>query len=298
MDFEELQLFLEVARRGSFAAVARDRNADPSAVSRAIAGLEARLGLRLFQRSTRQMQLTEAGSLYRMRIEPLLDELAAAADIARASQKGVTGTLRLSSSVAFGVRQIAPLLPLLAERYPALRFECQFTDAVLDLVEQRIDLAIRLGPGAQADYVQTRLADTRYHVVASHAWAEAHPVQDPAGLCHRNCLCMDLPGFRDRWQFRDPYGQVSNVAVSGAFLISAPLAILGLAQAGAGPALLPDWLVGEDIRTGALVDLFPDHVAAAGSFDSAVWAIYPSRSYLPAKVRVVIDFLRERLAKK
>lgn len=299
MDLQNLRLFVEVARRGSFAAVARDRHFDPTSVSRAVATLEAELGFRLFQRTTRRMALTEAGALYLERVEALVDELGHAADAARAVQSGPIGNLRLTTSVAFGQTCIVPLLPAFRAAYPALKLELLLTDANLGLIADRIDLAIRLGPRSDDNLIGVKLFDTRYRVCASPAWLDrAGPLTAPEELEAHSCLLFDLPDFRTRWLFRDGAGRERQVAVQGEVVISNALALRDCCLAGMGPALLADWLIDEDIAAGRLCDLFPDYQVTATDFETAARLLYPSRAFLPNKVRVAIDFLRDRLARR
>lgn len=298
MDIAALDLFAAVARRGSFAAVAKERNVDPSSVSRGIAELEAELGLRLFQRTTRSMTLTEAGDLYLSRIEPLIEELARARDAAAGIAGAPRGLLRLSASVTFGQRRLVPLLGRFQALHPDLKVEGVFTDANVDLVADRIDLAIRLAPTIEGDLVAAKLMDTHYHVVASPAYLVAHgQLQEPADLTTRRCLLFNLRAYRTRWLFRDAAGTISEVPIDGDLTISPAGALLDAALAGLGPALLPDWLVGEAIMEGRLVNVFPHHQATATTFDTAAWLVYPSRAFLPNKVRAMIDFLREEMGR-
>lgn len=296
MDIEALKIFAAVAHSGSFSAVARTRSVEPSSVSRVVATIEAELGERLFQRTTRKLTLTEAGTLYLARIEPLVAQLDEAAGEARAMGRGPVGTLRLSVSVAFGLARIVPLLGHFRARFPALTIELLMSDAQVDLVRDGIDLAIRLAPGVDANVVVTRLAETRYHVVASSAWLAAHPLATPDALSDVPVLRFTLPGYRDRWLFRDSAGDITAVPVGGPILISNALGLRDAALAGLGPALLADWMIERHVAEGKLVDCFPDWRATATDFDTAAWAIYPSRNFLPNKVRVTIDFLREALA--
>lgn len=295
MDLQDLSLFIEVARQGSFAAVARDRGVDPSSVSRSIAGLEARLGLRLFQRSSRRMVLTEAGELYLARLPVVIEDLERLRDEAASLRSGPVGTLRLTASVAFGQVCLLPLLPALSAAFPRLRHELLLTDGNLDLVGDRIDLAIRLGPSVRADVIGVKLMPTRYRVVASPEYvAAAGAPSNPAELTDRSCLLLSLTGFRSRWVFRRN-GQQQDVPISGQFVMSNPLALQAAALAGLGPALLADWLIERDLKAGRMLDLFPEHEVTATTFDTAAWLLYPSRSYLPRKTRSVIDFLRARI---
>jgi DNA-binding transcriptional LysR family regulator len=298
MDIATLDLFLAVARHGGFAAAAKERDLDPSSVSRIIAGLEAELGARLFQRTTRRLSLTEAGEAYRTRIETLIDELARAGAEAANANTTVAGTLRLTASVAFGIQRIAPLLREFRARHPALKLDCLFTDANLDLVADRIDLAVRLAPAVEGDLIAVKLMATRYHVVATPAYlAQSPPLMRPADLAQHRCLLLNLRPFRTRWRFRDHAGAIEEIGIDGDIVISTPLGVRAATLADCGPALLSNLLIAEDLKSGALIDVFPDREATATTFDTAAWAIYPSRAFLPHKVRVAIDFLRSHLAR-
>lgn len=296
METQALQLFVRVAARGSFAAVAKELDLDPSAVSRIIAALEDELGVRLFQRTTRRMSLTEAGDLYLRRIEPLIEELDRARIEALDVSAAPTGIIRLSASVSFGQSMIVPLLPAFRARYPDLKVEGVFTDANVDLVAERVDLAVRLAPTIEGDLIATRLRDTHYRVVASPAYlAAAPPLTKPADLIRHRALLFPLRAFRSRWIFRDSAGRLEEAPIAGEITLSPAGALRDAALLGLGVALLPNWLVEEHIAAGRLIRLMPDRDVTATTFDTAVWLVYPSRAYLPNKVRVMIDFLREHL---
>ncbi len=296
MNLDSLKLALQVARLGSFAAVAKSIHTDPSTISRAIAHVEGDLGLRLFQRTTRRLTLTEAGALYLARVEAVIDELDEARDRATAIQSGPRGTLRLTASVAFGETCLSPLVPDFRAAYPELRLELIFTDRNVDLVAERIDLAIRLAPAIEGDLVCAKLFDTRYRVCASPDYLARMPApRTPDDLCAHDALLFDLPGYRTRWLFRDANGQASEFAVDGSIVTSNAVTLRQNMLNGLGPALLADWLIDGDIWKGRCIDLFPDHDVTATSFDTAAWLVYPSRRFLPNKVRCMIDFLRTRL---
>ncbi|MEM6985725.1 MAG: substrate binding domain-containing protein, partial [Pseudomonadota bacterium] len=163
------------------------------------------------------------------------------------------------------------------------------------------DLAVRLGQRPQGDLVATRLCPTHYRVVASPAYLDAAaPLEVPADLATHGCTVFALPGFRSAWRFRarvgEGHAEVESVDISAETVVTSALSLRSIVLGGGGPALLADWLVGDDIAEGRLVDVFPDCDATASDFDSAAWLIYPSRHYLPNKVRVTIDFLKSRLA--
>ncbi len=297
MDIASIDLFLSVVRFGSFARAAKDRDLDPSTVSRSIAALEAELGVRLFQRTTRRLSLTESGELYRARVEPLMDEMRRAGAEAANAAGAPQGTLRLTASVALGIGRIAPLLPAFRKAFPALKIDCQFTDATLDLVAERIDLALRLAPSIEGDVVAVKLFDTRYHVVTTPDYlARAPALNRPADLGAHRCLLLALRPFRTRWLFRRDAGAIEEVAVDGDIVISTPLGVRAAALSGLGPALMADLIVGEDLASGRLVDALPAWRATATNFETAAWAVYPSRAFLPNKTRAAIDFLRSHLS--
>jgi DNA-binding transcriptional LysR family regulator len=298
MDISALKIFAAVARQSSFAAVARDLGIDPSAVSRNIALLEAELGVRLFQRSTRAMALTEAGERYLAHIAPLIEELDRARDDITALKADPAGNVRVTASIAFGQVCLIPLLPALHASFPRLQLDVILTDSNLDIVTERIDIALRLGPSYGADMIGVKLFSTRYYVAVSPSYVEkAGPIGRPSELAGRDCLRQALPDYRSRWQFKQD-GNMEEVPIEGSFIISSALALRQAALDGLGPALLANWLIDEDLAAGRLVDLCPDHVAAAAGFDTGAWLLYASRSYLPSKVRATIDFLRANLRSK
>jgi DNA-binding transcriptional LysR family regulator len=296
MDISTLQLFIEVVRQGSFAAVARDRNLDPSSVSRAIANLEEELGIRLFQRTTRQLSPTEAGQLYFERIEPLVEEMQQAIDAATDVSDQPKGKLRVTASVSFGLKCIVPILPEFQRLYPDLSVDLVLTDAVVDLFADRIDLAVRLGPLADSTLIAQQLMRTHYIVCAGPVYLQqSAPLQHPRDIPHHHCLLFPLAGFRSRWLFRASTGEKTEVFVTGRTMISSGVALLQCAIAGMGLALLPNWLVDDDLQSGRLINVFPAYEVTATDFDTAAWLVYPSRAYIPLKVRVLIDFLKQQI---
>ena len=173
MDITALSLALRTADLGSFSAVARELDIAPSSVSRAVAAVEDRLGLRLFQRTSRTLSLTDEGEAYLRRVAPLIDQFEAARHEARAERARPTGRLRMTASVAYGTRRLIPMLEHLREAAPDLEVEMILSDGNLDMVAERIDLAVRLAAAPEGDLISARLHDTRYRVVVSPGWLEA-----------------------------------------------------------------------------------------------------------------------------
>ena len=294
MDTDALRTVQQVAQHGSFAAAARVTGVDPSSVSRTVAGVEAALGLRLFQRSTRVLRLTEAGAVYLGRLGPLLDDLDLARDAAAEIGSAPRGRVRLTASVAFGHDVLVPVLGALRQALPGITLELILSDQNVDMVAGEVDLSILLAPATKGDLISTRLRSTCYRVGASPDYIAAMGAPDvPEDLATRDVLRLTLPDYRTEWQFRG--ADAVTVPVTGPILISNALALRAAARVGLGPALLADWLVDGDIAAERLVDLFPRHQVTATTFDTAAWLLYPSRAYLPVKVRAVIDALRQHL---
>ena len=299
MDLSVLQTFVDVVNQGSFAAVARERNIDPSSVSRAIAALEKELGIRLLQRTTRQLSLTEAGMTYFQRIEPLVEEMQQAIAIATDLSGTPKGTLRVTASVSFGLTCIVPLLPKFRTHYPDLTVDLVLTDTNVDLLTERIDLAIRLGLLADSTLIAQRLMPTRYYVCASPTYLKQQGTPPtPEAIADHNCLLFPLAGFRSQWRFKLQHLQDQRelaVLVQGDTMISNAIALRQCAIAGMGLALLPNWLIDSYLQNGTLVDVFPDYDVTATDFSTAAWLVYPSRTYVSLKVRAFIEFLKQSL---
>jgi DNA-binding transcriptional LysR family regulator len=295
MDLFALRTFVEVVRRGSFATVARDRNTAPSSVSRTIAAMEGELGFRLFQRTTRRLAPTEAGAVYFRRIEPLIGELEQAEQLAHDAAAEPRGTLRVTAPVSFAQANLVPLLPEFTRRYPEVSFDLVLNETFMDLVDDRIDVALRLGRLAASGLVAHRLSDMRYVVCASPDYLRRNgrPAK-PQDLEHHHCLRYPIPGYGAVWRFRNARGRISEVPVRGRVIASSGGALRQCAVAGMGLVMLPRWNLAAELRDGSLVQLFPEHAATASEFDVAAWLLYPSRAYLPLKVRVFVDFIKEQ----
>lgn len=295
MNIDSLKLLAEVSQLGSFAEVARKLDLDPSSVSRSISVLENQLGLRLFQRTTRRLELTEAGEIYLKLIAPILGEFDYALDEAQKVSKGPSGNLRMTASVSFGQICLLPLIPEFKNLYPDIKLELQLTDAVVDLVVGGIDLACRLSPKLNSELVGTRLFDTRYYVCASPDYIKRMPeISCPNDLEQHHCLVFTLPEYRSSWVFKDANSNLTRVQIKSDISISSALALKECALTGMGPVLLAEWLVKKDMAEGKLVPILSQYQVTAENFDTAVWLLYPSRNFLPNKTRVMIDFLKTK----
>lgn len=265
-------------------------------MSRSIAGLERSLGARLFQRTTRRLAPSEAARAYFERAAPLLDELERAADVALDRAEAPRGTLRLTAPLTFAQLHLAPLLPEFARLYPELSFDLLLTDAFVDLVDERVDVAVRLGRLADSSLVATRLRDMAYAVCASPAYLRRRGRPEaPRDLERHDCLRYAAPGQGARWRFRpEGGGPVVEVPVRGRVVASNGFALRQFALAGMGVTALPRWNAARELAEGGLVALLPGYEATVSEFDGAAWVLYPSASYVPRKVRAFVDFLKRK----
>ena len=295
MDISSLTIFTEVMQLGSYTAVAKKRGVSASCISRTISSLEEELGMRLFQRSTRRLEPTEVGIVYNNRIHDLIQEFENAKLMAKDISEQVTGTLRVSVPIVFCNKYITPLLAEFAETYPDLSLDLIMSDAFIDLLSERVDVAIRLGSLSDSSYIAKRLINMSFIVCGSNKYIEKYgrPVE-PSDVKNHECLLFHREGYNMDWHFKSSESITEDIPISGKITINNSEAIRQCALMGMGLALLPNWLIQKDLENGKLVNLFPDYTVTATDFISAIWLLYPSRSYLPQKVRIFLDFLTEK----
>ncbi|WP_039990118.1 LysR family transcriptional regulator [Paraglaciecola arctica] len=296
MDLNNIQLFVEVVKRNSFAEVARIRNIDPSSVSRSIRKLENSLGFRLFQRTTRKLSPTESGKAYFRQVEGLVATFIQAGERALDLSNEPIGNLRVAACTSFGQKKLVPLLPVMRKKYPKLAIELVLSDNQIDIVEQQIDAAIRFGKKPTDDFICKELAPRKFVVCASPSFIKSNSItKSPLCLSELECLRFSIPGYREAWKFRQANKKELVVPVTGHLLISHGMTMTASAVAGLGIALLPDWLCRDELADGSLVDLFPDYECAAADFGTSTWLVYPSRDYMPLKLSAFIDCLKSEI---
>ena len=293
MELDDLKTFCRVAHLGSLAAAARSEASEASTVSRKIAALEAQLGARLFQRTTRKLSLTEAGAIFLSRILPILDDVAAARAAAIAGVEQPTGLLRITASNAYGEAVLAPLLTDFCRLFPAIEIDLMLSDNLVDLVAQQVDVALRLGPRPTGDLIVSRLKTVERRLVASKEYLSSAPsIEKPGDILAHACLATTNSPQLPLWLF-EREGDNIALLVTAKIRTSNTLALRQFVRDGIGISLLPEWSVSEDVKSGRLVHLLPAWKVSVGAQESAVWIVYPSRSYLPLKTRKFIDFFRE-----
>ena len=294
--FEGMRLLTEVVEGGNFSAAARALGMAPSSVARAIGALEDELGVRLLNRTTRKLSLTEAGRLYHERSKRILAEV----DDARLSVSQLEaeprGMLRLSVPVTFGRLHVAPALPEFLASYPAIQIDLSLTDAFIDLVEEGVDLAIRIGELQDSSLIARRLArNTRVICGSPGYFARAGVPGAPEDLGRHNCLVYKRQSNRAVWRLRANQ-QTYEVEVRGSLWANNADALHTAALAGLGLVILPTWMVGQDVRDGALKVVFADYQVSPSALDASIYAVFPYSRHLSPKVRALVDFLASRFS--
>lgn len=296
MDLAALRLLIDVAKAGSFAAVARTHDVDPSLISRRIARLEEDVGFRLFQRTTRKISLTESGRRFVDTVATHLDAIEDAKQVSRDLSEQPRGLLRVSASSAFGYAVLVPLLSEFRALVPDVRLELLLTDRRIDLIDEGVDVAIRLGTLDDSRMIARRIMPVAFRLYVSRQVDETLPRPNTiAGLATVDCLTYPGSDAAGLVHVETGDGQ-EPVRLSGRIAISNALALKKCAIDGIGPALLPDWLVTKELASGTLVDWLPNWSFAVGKREPAAWFVYPSKTYLPLKVRRFMDFIDARLS--
>ncbi len=290
-----MRVFVRAASTGSLSAAARHLGMSPAMATKHVNALEARLGVKLFHRTTRQLSLTEAGSNYLeacQRILPEIDEAEAAATSQRIK---ATGLLRMNVPLSFGTRFVAPLIPEFSHRHPEVKVELGLSDAQLDLIAGSWDLAIRIGRLADSPLQTRQLGDSCMKVCAAPAYLDSRGVPRTVGeLAQHNCLSYTLSAMQDskQWAF-GAEGEI-RVPVNGNLLANNGDVLLAAAVAGQGIIYQPHFIVCAAVSRGELVVLELDKpVMKLGG----IHVLYPPDRRPPAKVRVMVDYLAEAFAR-
>lgn len=295
MELSTLRIFVEVMRYRSFAPVARERHVTPSSISRTVSSLENELGARLFQRSTRRLIPTEAAEVFYERVRDVVEEIDRAQVMVREVGAKPQGCLRVSASTTLGRVCVVPLLPDLMFTYPDLAVELLFNEEHTDLIADRVDVALRLGSLPDSAYVSVRLCATHYVVCASPSYLERHGApSSPEEIHVHQCLMTRAHGAQARWLFRGAGGGVQEISAGGRCVVPDDLAAQACAFAGMGVALLPRCLVWQALSDGALVELLAEHDVTPSCFETSAWMLYPSKTHLPLKTRVFVEFVKRR----
>ncbi len=291
--FVEMQTFCAVVDAGSFVSAADTLGMSKAAASRYVSELERRLGVRLLHRTTRRLSLTEDGERFYARSRELLAGLEEAEAELHSRSGAARGLLRVNAPVTFGIRHLAQLWGAFCELHPQVRLEVTLSDRTVDLVEEGFDMAIRIAALPSSTLVCRQLARTRIVLCASPRYLAAHGTPSaPAELARHAVIAYSYWSGGDEWQFEGPDGRVS-VRTKPSMHTNSGDTCRAMALADQGVILQPGFLVADDLAAGTLVELMP----AYRSVTLGIYALYPTRKFVPPKVRALVEFLAEHFAR-
>lgn len=288
---QEMSSFVAVVDAGSFVGAAQATGVSKAAVSRHVGELEKRLGVRLLQRTTRRLSLTEEGRLFFERAKELLESIDEAESQLTSRSGEASGLLRVNAPLTFGALHLAPLWAPFADAHPKVSLDITLSDRIVDVVEEGYDLAIRITSIADSTLITRKLASTRMVLCASPVYLERHGTPaHPRDLARHAVISYTYWSTRDEWHFTRPGGDAS-VRIHSRIHTNNGDTCRRAALAHHGIILQPDFIVGQDLRRGDLVEIMPGW----RSVEVGIHAVYPSRKHLPLKTRRLIDFLADAL---
>lgn len=286
----DMLIFAQVVKEKSFTAAASRLKVSKSRISKSVSRLESVLGVRLLQRSTRRLSLTEVGEAYFEHCDRILEELSLAEDTINRLHLEPRGTLKISSSVAFGTLHVAPALPEFMALYPDLSVDLTISDRFVDLVEEGYDLALRITAEPGLNLVARKLAPIRRKICASPSYlASRGTPMAPGELKQHNCLDYSYMSSGGYWRLCGPNGDIT-VPVSGTLRMNDDEALSQAVLGGVGLALLPTFIVGKELQAGKLVEVLPGYVP----IERFLYAVHLPNRHLPLKTRVFLDYLLAR----
>ena len=290
--FTQMATFVEVVARGSLSAAARAEGIAPAMIGRRLDALEARLGVKLLQRTTRRLVLTDEGTAFLEDCQRILAEVNDAESAISEHSMRASGHLTVSAPAGFGRQHVAPLLPSFLAEHRDVTINLNLSDRVIDLVAEGVDVAIRIASLDDSSLVGVKLADNRRVVVASPAYLKRHGrPRQLADLARHNCLPISSEGSQRGWAFLDD-GKPVTLKVGGNMVCNDGAVLHAWALAGKGLAWRSIWEVGGQIASGELVTVL-DEFAAPGN---DVHAVFAQRRHLPLRIRAFVDFLRRSYA--
>ena len=286
--YNEMVVFSRVATLGSFSAAARELELTPSAVSKLISRLEDRLGVRLFQRTTRSLRLTDEGSIFLESCRDILLDIEQAELQVAAMQSHVTGTLNVTAISAFARTQLCKIMPAFMALHPDLRVELSLTERQVDLINEQVDLAILISEEVtDQSLISRKLATNKRVICASPEYIEKFGApQTPEDLLEHNCLTHSSIHHFNDWQFRDG-DDIKVLSIQGNFRTNSASALHEAVKSGIGIARLATFVTQPSLDAGELVPLLTEHTHDS----SNILAVYPHRRHLSTRVRAFIDFL-------
>ena len=285
----QIESFVAVANKGSLTAVAKSEGVAPAVIGRHIDALEERLGVKLLVRTTRRISLTHEGAGFLDDCQRLLAEMATAEASVSAGGARASGTLRVTAPAGFGRRHVAPLLPLFLAQHPELHISLNLSDRVVDIVNEGVDCAVRVGDLPDSSLVSVRLADNRRLCVAAPAYLKRAGVpHHPSELARHDCLTLSSDASQTRgWAFSIA-GTLTHLRPSGRLDCSDGQVLHDWCVAGLGLAWRSTWEVEQEVAAGRLCSVLDDFIAPP----NGIYAVFAHAKHLPLRVRLWIDFLK------
>jgi DNA-binding transcriptional LysR family regulator len=289
--FLEMKVFATVVDEGSFVGAAGRLEMSKAAVSRYVSELESRLSVRLLNRTTRRLSMTPEGEVFHTRCKALLELLDDAESELTAQVLEARGTIKINVPVTFGNMHLAPLWGAFMERHPQVELDVVLSDRVVDLVDEGFDLAIRIARLPSSTLISRKLAATRMVLCATPQYLRTYGnPQTPADLAQHKVLAYTYLATKDEWEFAGPLGN-ATVKTRPVMYSNSGDTCRAVALAHQGVILQPTFLIGDDLRTGTLVELMPQY----RGLELGIYAVYPSRKHMLPKARLLIDYLADAL---
>ena len=284
---KQIEAFVNSATRGSLSAAARTEGVTPAMIGRRLDALEARLGVKLLMRTTRKLSLTFEGQSFLEDCQRILNDLANAETAVALGGVKASGHLKISAPAGFGRRHVAPQVAQFMEANPDVTVALDLSDRVVDLVNEGVDCAVRIGELLDSSLISNKLGEMRRVVVASPSYVERHGAPlTPQDLAAHNCLSL---GQQRGWTLKNaPIGDVQVIKVAGSFECNDGAVLHAWALAGKGLAWRSVWEVGDDLRSGRLLSVLDAYAAAP----MGIYAVFPQRRHLPLRVRLFVDQLK------
>lgn len=291
-DLVALKAFVAVVEAGSFNKAAEQLEASTAAVSRRVSGLEHALGVRLLNRTTRRIDLSEAGKQFYDDVLNIFHSLEEAEERIQTGRETVRGNLRVAAPLSFGIQRIAPVLPGFMKRHPALRVQLQLEDRFTDLVSEGIDVAIRIGTLKDSSLVATRIASIAAVFSASPDYLSRRgEPRKPQDLSGHDCLHYSLLSTREEWGFAEEQAG-NDIDISGSLSANNGEVLKEAAVQGLGITLLPTFIAEDALKDGRLQEILRRYRPKP----FGLYAVRPSRQFTPARVRLLIEYLKEQFA--
>ncbi|MDA8747734.1 LysR family transcriptional regulator [Litoreibacter sp.] len=293
-DLSHLQLFTHVVEEGSFSAAARLLGVTPSSVSRQISALEEELGARLFNRTTRTQSLTEAGEIYIRHTRRIVSDIDEAQLAVRRLADAPSGSLHVTVEADFAITFLSPILPIFLKQYPDVQVRLSMTTEVVDLVHGGIDLAIRVGHLADSSLFARKLFTSRSVLCASPDYIASHGCpKTPHELTEHECVSFRVQTGRSNWKFEGDNGKIT-VPILGRVNANSLIFLKGAAVDGLGIAMIPTWMIKEELENGRLITVLEDYPLDPPN--TPISAVFAHNRHLAPKVRAFVDFLTDQLA--